>query len=138
MSRDSDRILLYTIIRDKYDGVVPVRFDTIQEDDDVISSDSPWIMCMIDPYDSRQHGLGVSTSVRRTLGMLVVRIYDREENGYADILRMEDEIEGLFLHKSFNNGSLRIKRISSVKRDAYKGWICRINNIHYESDISSV
>lgn len=121
MSYDSSRIALYTHLQNNI-TTIPIRFDSIKEDDPITNGNELWIRCYIDPFDTNQSNLGTNNPLYETLGYLNIEIYDLEENGYADILRTADIIKSLYMRKSFNNGSLVIQKIKIIKRDVFAGW----------------
>jgi len=136
VSHNNDRIALYTAVNNAFSSVCPIRFDTLPEADGIISSDSVWIHCELEPIKSRQKSLGATNPMKRTLGLLTIKIYDREENGSADIFDIMELIETTFLHKSFNSGTLYIDDIQFVNKSAVKGWICKLAIVHYHSDLT--
>jgi len=134
MSRDSERIALYTHLQSILPEGTTLRYETISEDDEIIASHELWLLCKLTPYASHQKNLGVSNPLKRSLGDLLVKVFGREENGFADIYRMIDILEANFLHKTFDNGTLYIDRISQVQHPSYKGWNCIDVVIDYHAD----
>jgi len=129
MSYDSSRIALYTVLSN---GITtPIRFDTILEDDPITTDINPWVKCFIDPIETSQKSIGTEAPLDRTIGQLVVEIYDRESNGFAEIYRIADTISNLYRGKTFDNGDIFISKVLVLNKASYSGWNCRILQIAY-------
>ena len=127
MSYDSTRIALYSELLDKIDqNIISLRFDTIKEEDPITLTHKPWIRCFLEPIETSQHNLGTSTPLDKTIGFLMIEIYDREENGYAEILRIADFIKSLFYRKSFQNGDIIINKATILNKKTYLEWNCKV------------
>jgi hypothetical protein len=134
MSYDSDRIAFYSELQTKWGSTTPLRFDSIQENDQITRGTDPWIHCNIDHFDTRQTSLGVATSVMyRTLGAFMIDVYDREENGFAQIMRHADTLNKMFMGKMLNNGLILVDRVSILTREPYMGWNSKRVSIHFTS-----
>jgi hypothetical protein len=136
LSFDSQRIAFETELIGAFGSSYEILFDTVPDDDFVTKYDEIWLRCYIDPYDDHQKNMGTANPLDRTLGMFVVEIFDREENGSAEILRIADSVKELFKRKTYN-GETRVDRIKTGKRPISKGWNCRVVNIMYHSDETS-
>jgi len=134
MSHDSERIALYSALQTALPVDTTLRFESVRENDTILDSDELWVLCKITPYLSHQKNLGVSNPLKRSLGLFSVEIYDREENGFADIYRMIDTLEAAFLHETFDSGTLYIDRITHTTHQAIKGWNRMDVVIDYHAD----
>ena len=134
MSIDTTRIALYTALKEGIEEGTPLVFDTIPDDDPITEGDQLWLRCYLDPVDTFQHLIGTDSPLERTIGFLIIEIYDREEKGYADIFRMCDSIKPIFRRKHFNSGSLRTERMQIQDREPYKNWNSKAVMIHYTED----
>jgi hypothetical protein len=137
MSRDAERIALYGALGGLLPEGTTLRYESVPEDDGIIDSDDLWVLCKLKPFGAAQKNIGVSNPLKRTRGFFIIKIYDREDHGYADIYRMIDTVEAGFLHKTFNSGELYIERISNVEHPAYKGWNCIDAIVEYHNDSST-
>jgi len=136
MSYDSSRVALYTVLNDGIGATIPIRFDTISEDDNITMGVVPWVRCYIDPIETSQHSIGTSMPLDRTVGQLIIEIYCRESDGFADIYKIADTISDLYRGKTFDNGDIFISKVLVLKRDVYMGWNSRILNIVYTENKS--
>ena len=116
MSYDSSRIALYTVLKNNLSSTVGIRFDTIKEDDPIVLDSEPWVRCMIEPIETSQHSIGMSKPLDRTIGILNIEIYDLEENGHAEILRIADDIKEMYYGKSFDKGNITVHNITILNR----------------------
>ncbi len=134
MSYDNDRISFYTELSNAWGVTTPLRFDSIHSDDQITTGNAPWIHCNINHMGTQQKSLGTSNVLYQTLGSFDVDIYDREEKGFANILKYADTIRTLFIGKSLSSMTIRVISVSILKRENYKGWNSRRVLIHFESN----
>ena len=134
MSYDGDRIAFYTELNTTWGDTTPIRFDFIQEDDQITKQKEPWIHCNIKHTDTQQANMGVTNVLDRTPGMFLIDIYNRQEKGIAQILKYADTLKTAFMGKSLNSGSIRVIKISILDREPYMGWISKRVLIHFESE----
>jgi hypothetical protein len=135
MSYDNDRIVFYTEIITQWGATTPILFDSVSDDEPITKGNDPWIHCNIVPLTTKQKSLGTSTSVLyRTPGLFTIDIYDRVNNGIAEILRLADKVKGIFLGKAFDSSMILVNGVSVDRREEYNGWNSRRVNIHFESN----
>jgi len=115
MSHDSERVALYTALQEALPEGTLIRYETINEDDGVLSSEELWVLCSLKPYLAFQKSIGTTNPLKRSMGIFSVQIYDQDSNGYADIFRLSDTLETAFLHRRFDNNTLMIDKISQVQ-----------------------
>jgi len=138
MSYDSARIALYTVLNSNIDqALIGLRFDTIMEEDPITDGSMPWIRAVLEPFETFQKSIGSSTPLDSTLGFLNCEIYDREENGFAEIFRIADTLKQLFMGKRFDSGKIIIDRVSLLTRPAYHSWNSKLVQINYISNEQS-
>jgi hypothetical protein len=134
MSYDSDRIAFYTEMLTEWGSRTPIIFDTVSDDDKVTQGSDPWVNCFLEPIETSQKNIGTSTSVLyRTPGLFIVDIYDREDNGSAEILRLADVVRDIFLGQFLNGSAIYVKKVSLLRREPYLGWNSRRSLVYYES-----
>ena len=123
MSSDAERIAFDTEIIATFDATVPLRFGSISEDDRITTEDNLWMNCVLVPGEAFAGSVGTSaTYIKKRLGMYEITVWDREEKGFADILRKLDTIEDLFIGRSLNSGNTVITRAMIMPMSPYKGW----------------
>ena len=126
MSYENDRISFYTSINTLWGTETPIRFDTIQDQDNISTGQSPWIHCNLDFSETNQTNLGTNTAVLySTLGMFMVDIYDKKEKGLTQILKYADIIRSHFMGKSLSHNTIRVTSVAIVKKEPFQGWISR-------------
>ena len=131
MSSDAERIAFDTEMISGF-TTTPLRFGSISEDDRITTEDNLWMNCNLIPGESFAGSIGTSASyIKKRLGMYEVTVWDREENGFADILRKLDEIENLFIGRSLNSGNTVITRTRTMPMSSYNGWSGKQITISY-------
>lgn len=135
MSIDAERIAFDTIMIENFDGELPIRFGTMAEDDAITKGDQLWLQCkMRSPGQTKQHGMGTESKIiMRRLGAYLVHMWDRASHGKADIYRLIDRLEPLFIGKLINNGQTEITRITCLPLSPYKGWHGEVLHIAYRT-----
>ena len=134
MSYDNDRIQFYTTLNTLWGSTTPIRFDTIQDNDQISKGSVPWIHCNIDPYETDQGNLGSTNILHRTQGIFTIDIYDRTNNGFAQILKYADTIKTAFVSSYLSDNSIRVGKVSILSRESYEGWSSKRVQINYVSN----
>jgi len=144
MGYSVQRIAFYTALKYGLNSSIPIRFDSILDNDPITTSGNLWVKCHIEPMETFQHSIGTSNPLERTPGLLIVNLYDREKNGYADILRQCDVIKDIFLRKSFDSGRIRINKVQIKKKgenissfskvNSHNNWISYVVIVLYTAD----